>query len=595
MSLFPPAFSLSPSRRSSKYVASVAVSPKTSVPSLRSSRLSAATGDSSHSSSLSSLDTLAEDSPESRNETDDEADDGPQHIVMKSRNGVHGNKARRRRSRRYNYLSSRNHIKVLDGVKDGYNLGFRKKCVESFLIVGLLSLAIQHNWAAVSENGKLVGICASTLLTVLILRWDHWTMPSVLYIYLFPIILTLTDYPQHLRLNLLLSVSALPLPAEILSNLAAAISPQTAEVYYLYSNVTEIVCTLTTTSLSPAESSLAGTLLVNLLLNAKKMDMIFLRAFLFGSLFSLWPATPLVLKIMHLTRLPRHRRPKASTKMKATYAYGVYAIYVVNVLVFVRWHLQSSLGRDPFAYMIDYLFLSKESYMRLRMLGYWTAWLAIGIPWIQKSSDGWTLDRRRKVWHGLIVLMFLGAGVGWDATFTSLSMAIALTLFLFSEFLRATTIPPLGVHIHDALKKYIDERDTCGPIIVSHIFLLLGISVPIFLSSSPAGIICLGFGDACASIVGRKFGKHKWFDSNKTLEGTVGFIAAAFTGLMVTKYLLSGYDSILGPDISVQWAFLSAVATAVLEATSGMNDNVVVPVYMYAVLRLGTSGQLAQT
>ncbi|KAK9236058.1 hypothetical protein V1525DRAFT_451602 [Lipomyces kononenkoae] len=593
MSLFPPAFSLTQTRRSSKYVKSVAVSPKTSVPSLRPSRQSSASGDSSQSSSLSTLDVLAEDSTDSRNGTDDEADHGP-HRDMKSRNGVHGNKARRRRSRHYKSLSSSNHIKVLDGVKDGYNLGFRKKCVESLLIVGLLALAIQHNWEAVSENAKFVGICASILLTVLILRWDHWTMPSVLYIYLFPIILTLTDYPQHLRLNLLLSVSALPLPAEILSNLAAAISPQTAEVYYLYANVTEVVCTLTTTSLSPAESSLAGTLLVNLLLNAKKMDMIFLRAFLFGSLFSLWPATPLVLKIMHLTRLPRHRRPQASTKMKVTYAYGVYAIFLVNVLVFVRWHLQSSLGRDPFAYMIDYLFLSKESYRRLRMLAYWTAWLAVGIPWIQKSSDAWTLDIRRKVWHGLVVVMFLTAGVGWDATFTSLSMAIALTLFLFSEFLRATTVPPLGVYIHDALKKFTDERDTCGPIVVSHIFLLLGISVPIFLSSSPAGIICLGFGDACASIVGRKFGKHRWFDSNKTLEGTAGFIVAAFAGLMVTKYILTGYDSILGPDMTVQWAFLSAVATAVLEATSGMNDNVIVPVYMYAALRLGTRGQLAQ-
>ncbi|KAK9362360.1 hypothetical protein V1504DRAFT_474338 [Lipomyces starkeyi] len=592
MSLFPPAFSVNQSRRSSKYVDSVAVSPKTSVPSLQPSLQTSTVGGSSYSSSLSSADVPEEDSPESRNVTDDEAD-SRRYRVLQWRNGIHGNKARRRRSRHHKYPPTRNNVKVLDGVKDGYNLGFRKKCVESFLIVSLLALAIQHNWTAVSENVKFIGICASILVTVLVLRQDYWTMPSVLYIYLFPIILTLTDYPQHLRLNLVLAVSALPLPTEILSNLALAVSPQAAGIYYLYSSVTEIVCTLTTTSLSPAETSLAGTLLVNLLLNAQQMDMIFLRAFLFGSLFSLWPATPLVFKIMQLTRLPRHRRPEDSTKMKMKYAYGVYAIFAANVLVFVRWHLQSSLGRDPFAYMIDYLFSSEESHRRLGMLGYWATWLAVGIPWIQKSSDAWTVDIRRKVWHGLVVGMFLVSGVGWDATFTSLSMAIALTLFLFSEFLRATTIPPLGVHIHDALKKYTDERDTCGPIIVSHIFLLLGISVPIFLSSSPAGIICLGFGDACASIIGRRFGKHRWFDSNKTLEGTIGFIAAAFTGLMITKYALSGYDNILGPDLTVQWAFLSAVSTAVLEATSGMNDNVIVPVYMYAILRLGTRSQLA--
>ncbi|KAJ8097498.1 hypothetical protein POJ06DRAFT_261540 [Lipomyces tetrasporus] len=591
MSLFTPAFSLTESRRSSKYVASVAVSPKSSLPSLvRSSLETSTTGSSSRSSSFLSPDISAEVSPESRNVTDDDAERQPR--TVKTRHAGHGKRARRRRARHHRYSPTRSNVKVLDGVKDGYNLGFRKKCVESFLIVGALALAVQHNWAAILENANFVGICALILVAVLLVRQNYWTMPSVLYIYLFPIILTLTDYPQYLPLNLLLSMSALPLPTEILSNLVVAVSPHTAGVYYLYSNVTEIVSTLTTTSLSPAETSLAGTLLVNLLLNAKQMDMVFLRAFLFGSLFSLWPATPFVLKIMQLTRLPRHRRPAESAKLKMKYAYATYAIFVVNVLVFVRWHLQSSLGRDPFAYMIDYLFLSEESNRRLGMLGYWATWLAIGIPWIQRSSNAWTIDIRRKVWHGMVIGMFLPTGVGWDATFTSLSMAIALTLFLFSEFLRATTIPPLGMHIHDALKKYIDERDTCGPIVVSHIFLLLGISVPIFLSSSPAGIICLGFGDACASIIGRRVGKHRWFDSKKTLEGTAGFIAAAFTGLMITKYVLSGYDNILGPDLTVQWALLAAISTAVLEATSGMNDNVIVPVYMYVILRLGTRSQL---
>ncbi|KAK7208090.1 hypothetical protein BZA70DRAFT_272889 [Myxozyma melibiosi] len=496
--------------------------------------------------------------------------------------------ARRRKLRSRRRVAARSTVTVLDGIKDGYNLGFRKKCVESVLILGLLALAVSHNLPTVMDNSSFVSQCALIIISVLYARRGEWSMPSILYIYLFPTALTLADYPQYLRLNLLLSVCSLPLPSEILSNVAVLLEPTSPSVYYLYTSLTSIVGSLVTTSLSPTETSLAGTLLVNLLLNARSMDIIFLRAFVFGSLFSLLPAVPLVKRVMKISVLPRHRRPKNSGKKKMTYALGVYGIFVANVLVFVRYALSVQLGMDPFVYMIDYLFLADDSSRRLRMLMYWSAWLVLGVPTINHLSPNWTIDIRRKVWHGMVVGMFLFGGVGRDATFTSLSLAIALTLFLLTEFVRATTMPPLGAAIHAALKKYTDERDTCGPVIVSHIFLLLGIALPIFWSGSPAGIICLGFGDACASIVGRRYGAHRWFDSKKTLEGSAGFVVAAFSGLMLAKHVLPGYDSILGSaETSVVWALVTAVSTAVLEATSGMNDNVIVPVYMYVVLRLG--------
>ncbi|KAK9473451.1 ribosomal L28e protein family-domain-containing protein [Dipodascopsis tothii] len=414
----------------------------------------------------------------------------------------------------------------------------------------------------------------------------YWSMPSVLYVYLFPVILALVNYPEYYRLNVVLALCALPLPTAVLSNLAIAAAPELGHVYYLYASVVDIVAWLVTFSLSETEVSLAAVLLVNLLLNAHTVDMVLLRAMVFGGFFAAWPAYPFVMQLIDYTKQPRYRRPKDWDRLKKRLANEIYVVTTFNILVFVRWHLQAELGQDPFAYMINYMFVGDGAGTRTALLAYWTAILGVGIPLIERFVPGWSIDARRKVWHGMVVTMFLVGGLGWDAPFTAISMAVALVLFLVTEFLRAATIPPLGEPIQNMLRKYIDERDTCGPVVVSHVFLLLGIAVPVFLAYSPAGIICLGFGDACASLSGRRFGRHRWFDSKKTLEGSLGFTLAAFAGCLATKYLLPGYATSVG-SLSVPWALLSAAMTATLEATSGMNDNVIVPMYMYAIMQLG--------
>lgn len=113
----------------------------------------------------------------------------------------------------------------------------------------------------------------------------------------------------------------------------------------------------------------------------------------------------------------------------------------------------------------------QETTSHLKIAGYWLTILAVVIPLIQSTSGSWSqVDLRRKVWHITIVLMFLPVGLPSHPTFTKLCMAGATFIFLAIEFIRVTTIPPLGRAIHTSLLKYLDPRDTCGPIIVSHIF-----------------------------------------------------------------------------------------------------------------------------
>lgn len=54
--------------------------------------------------------------------------------------------------------------------------------------------------------------------------------------------------------------------------------------------------------------------------------------------------------------------------------------------------------------------------------------------------------------------------------------------------------------------------------------------------ASLSGILSLGFGDATASLVGKRFGRCKWPGTKKTVEGTLAFIIAVFSSSFIIVY-----------------------------------------------------------
>src|SRR4029450_13565985 len=98
--------------------------------------------------------------------------------------------------------------------------------------------------------------------------------------------------------------------------------------------------------------------------------------------------------------------------------------------------------------------------------------------------------------------------------------------------LRASQLPPLSKPIASFLAPYVDGRDLRGPVVISHIFLLIGCAIPLWLAlaaiprvgvehmvggggptrdiSMVSGIVCVGLGDAAASLIGRRWGHRKW-------------------------------------------------------------------------------------
>ncbi|KAJ5811880.1 hypothetical protein N7474_008181 [Penicillium riverlandense] len=351
---------------------------------------------------------------------------------------------------------------------------------------------------------------------------------------------------------------------------------------------------------------------------------------------------------------------------KWLYALCVYATSVLIILGPIRKYVAEYAlhGQDPFAWALGYLFgnlsgfrfwvlmLNFEYWIqlpprvdgdascwlgwvehlrqttvgaassRLLISGYCLLVLLTGLAVVFQLSSVAEVDTRRKLFHGMMVLMFLPT-VFVDPTFCAMALALVLAVFLLLDLFRASQLPPISRPLTYFLAPYVDGRDHRGPVIVSHIFLLIGCSIPLWLSladlprtglgpwagwdvpsrdvSMVSGVICVGMGDAAASLIGRRFGRLKWFwGGGKSLEGSVAFAVAVTCGLVVVRaWLLLGRwpvsgiadeDSVLSSTsfwlATVGKAVLAAGGTSATEAIlTGCNDNVVVPVVLWLLVR----------
>ncbi|KAG1144293.1 hypothetical protein G6F37_007443 [Rhizopus arrhizus] len=114
-----------------------------------------------------------------------------------------------------------------------------------------------------------------------------------------------------------------------------------------------------------------------------------------------------------------------------------------------------------------------------------------------------SLNIKRKLFHALAVVLFV-PGVIFEYQFLQLAFGVAMSAFIYLEYLRYFAVWPWGKNLHIFLTEFIDNRDL-GPIILSHMYLLLGCASPIWIGSSNflaslSGILALGFGDSAVYI-----------------------------------------------------------------------------------------------
>lgn len=251
---------------------------------------------------------------------------------------------------------------------------------------------------------------------------------------------------------------------------------------------------------------------------------------------------------------------------------------------------------------------------RLILSAYFVFVIAIGLIVVFRLSPIYEVDTRRKVFHFMMVAMFLPATY-IDPAFAALAVSIVLALFLLLDLLRASQLPPLSKPLASFLAPYVDGRDLRGPVVISHIFLLIGCAIPLWLSlgslprtgagylegwevptrevSMVSGVVCVGLGDAAASLIGRRWGKRKWlWGGGKSLEGSIAFAVAVFLGLTAARLWLhiGGWPSTTGNSDTWGTATLKmgicATTASLTEAVlTGGNDNVIVPVALWTCVK----------
>ncbi|KAH8983215.1 Fph type histidine kinase [Lactarius akahatsu] len=195
------------------------------------------------------------------------------------------------------------------------------------------------------------------------------------------------------------------------------------------------------------------------------------------------------------------------------------------------------------------------------------------------------LNARRKFFHALAVVMFV-PGVAADPAFTHLAFSAAFALFVFAEYVRYFALYPFGAAVHVFMSEFLDSKDT-GTAILSHFYLLTGCAGALWFEGPSrllmyTGVLTVGVGDAVASVVGKRVGRYKWSPTtSKTLEGSAGFTISvvAFAWILrlcglVEEFSTVRYGTIIGLG-------------SVLEAMSGQNDNIILPVYVWSMLGIG--------
>lgn len=87
------------------------------------------------------------------------------------------------------------------------------------------------------------------------------------------------------------------------------------------------------------------------------------------------------------------------------------------------------------------------------------------------------------------------------------------------------------------------------------------------------GVLVLGIGDALASIVGRRYGRIRWPNSSKTLEGSIAFIFSIFASAIFLR--LIGWCA---PFSLIRFG-IASVILGLFEGISNQNDNLILPIY----------------
>lgn len=272
---------------------------------------------------------------------------------------------------------------------------------------------------------------------------------------------------------------------------------------------------------------------------------------------------------------------------------------VLGLGVVLPW-LHWLIHRNPLLWLLQFLFRTET---RIYLLAYWSllAILACLVVLYQNAKRSASESKKhrapaitRKYFHFIVVATYI-PGIMFDRPLLYVAATVCLAVFIFLEYVRYFRIKPLGHTLRSLLSLFLDERDS-GPLILTHIYLLLGMSLPVWLIPRPctqkgslggaralvpyAGVLAVGVGDTVASIFGSTMGEIRWPGTKKTFEGTMTSIFAQ----IISVALILIFDSGVDLNYSYAWLLGSISTVSLLEAYTTQIDNLLLPLYLLILL-----------
>lgn len=276
--------------------------------------------------------------------------------------------------------------------------------------------------------------------------------------------------------------------------------------------------------------------------------------------------------------------------LKFTWLFGIYLLFISAGLIISDKLLLPKLNKFHLNWLIDYI---KESEERTGIFQNWIISSIVLIPgiFVLFNKIDISLSLKRKVWHFIIFVLLINPFMQ-QCELVSIALFGILGILIIVEVIRYNELPPFGKSIKKLFVKFQDSKDDEEGIILSYIYLVLGISLPIWTNnvdklreSSYIGLITLGLGDSLASIIGGKFGSNHWPNSKKTIEGSFAMMVGMLIGYLTIDYI-GNYNGVMIDSLRWNNRITCAVLCAFFEGIVDANDNLFLPVFGYLVEEL---------
>ncbi|EAK88815.1 hypothetical protein [Cryptosporidium parvum Iowa II] len=202
----------------------------------------------------------------------------------------------------------------------------------------------------------------------------------------------------------------------------------------------------------------------------------------------------------------------------------------------------------------------------------------------------------RKIFHLFLIALFFPQILSFNIMptkesqgtieFTVISIYLASCIFIYLEVMRKYRYRELTKLINKLLLPFLDNKDSINDLIITHICLLVGISIPIFkefllrkdiqdfdIVSATLGIATVGVGDAFSAIFGILFGKMSLpGNKDKTFIGMIAFFISTYSYLQLTCFFSSS-------KYSLSKLYIISFFSSLLEAYSHYIDNATIPMF----------------